>query len=107
MMYCHSRLQRISTKLRWFLAAGATVLAVGAVHAQVVQGVTDTEILLGSHVDLSGPIASVGVPVRDGLLFAAAEVNAAGGIHGRKLRILVEDNGYDPKKAVLVTQKLL
>lgn len=32
---------------------------------------------------------------------------AAGGIHGRKIRLIVEDNGYDPKKAVLATQKLL
>ena len=35
------------------------------------------------------------------------EVNAAGGIHGRKLRLVVEDHGYDPKKAVLAAQKMV
>ena len=35
------------------------------------------------------------------------EVNAAGGINGRKLRLVVEDHGYDPKKAVLAAQKLV
>lgn len=106
-MYCHSRLQRISTKLRWFLAAGAVALTAGSALAQAVQGITDTEIVIGSHVDLSGPIAAIGAPIRDGMLFAVNDINAAGGIHGRKLRMLVEDSGYDPKKAVLATQKLL
>ena len=35
------------------------------------------------------------------------EINAAGGIHGRKLRLVVEDHGYDPKKAVLAAQKMV
>jgi ABC-type branched-subunit amino acid transport system substrate-binding protein len=35
------------------------------------------------------------------------EINAAGGINGRKLKLVVEDHGYDPKKAVLATQKLV
>jgi len=82
------------------------VIAVGPVRAQV-QGVADKEIVIGTHVDLSGPIVSTSVPVRDGMLFAVEDVNAAGGIHGRRLRLVVEDNGYDPKKAVLATQKLL
>jgi ABC-type branched-subunit amino acid transport system substrate-binding protein len=36
-----------------------------------------------------------------------AEINEQGGIHGRKLKLLIEDNGYDPKKTVLATQKLV
>jgi len=91
--------------LRWSLAAGIGLIAIPAL-AQV-QGVTDTGILLGSHQDLSGPLTSLGVPFRDGLILAAEEINAAGGIHGRKVRVLVEDNGYDPKKAILAAQKLL
>lgn len=98
-------LKAISSLVRSSLLALAS-LATLQVHAQV-QGITDTEILLGSHQDLSGPLASLGGPFRDGLIFAAEEINAAGGIHGRKVRVVVEDNGYDPKKAVLATQKLL
>ena len=35
------------------------------------------------------------------------EINEQGGINGRKLKLLVEDSGYDPKKAVLAAQKLV
>ena len=35
------------------------------------------------------------------------EINAAGGINGRKIRLIVEDEGYDPKRAVLASQKLV
>lgn len=72
-----------------------------------VQGVTDTEIVLGTHLDLSGPINFWGLPVKNGMEMAVDDINAAGGIHGRKLRLVIEDMGYDPKKAVLATQKLL
>jgi branched-chain amino acid transport system substrate-binding protein len=70
------------------------------------QGISKTEILLGAIPDLSGPIASVGVNTRDGMMMRIDEANAAGGIHGRKIRMLVEDSGYDPKRAVLAAQKL-
>lgn len=91
---------------RIFASIGAVSAATVAAQAQT-QGVTDTEIVLGSHQDLSGPLASMGGPIRDGMILAAEDINAAGGVNGRKIRILVEDNGYDPKKAVLATQKLL
>jgi len=71
------------------------------------QGVTPTEIVLGTHQDLSGPIKSWGVPVTNGMKLAVEEINAAGGINGRKLKLIVEDVGYDPKRAVLATQKLV
>ncbi len=93
------------------LAIGALSVAAvlgSAIAAQAqVQGVTDAEVTLGTHLDLSGPINFWGLPVKNGMELAVAEINAAGGIHGRKIRLIVEDTGYDPKKAVLATQKLL
>ncbi len=71
------------------------------------QGITPTEIVLGTHQDLSGPIKSWGVPVTNGMKLAIEEINAAGGIYGRKLKLIVEDSGYDPKRAVLASQKLV
>ena len=71
------------------------------------QGITPTEIVLGTHQDLSGPIKSWGVPVTNGMKLAVDEINAAGGINGRKLKLVVEDSGYDPKRAVLASQKLI
>ena len=76
------------------------------VHAQS-QGVSKTEILIGSIQDLSGPIAGFGKQVRLGMLLRVDEINEQGGINGRKLKLLVEDSAYDPKKAVLAAQKLV
>lgn len=88
------------------IAAGFFWLSAGWAAAQT-QGVTRDQIVLGYPNDLSGPVAEVGRAVQNGVRMAEEEINAAGGVHGRKLRILVEDNGYDPKKGVLATQKLI
>ena len=71
------------------------------------QGISDTEIVIGTHQDLSGPIKGWGVPVSNGMKMAVDELNAAGGVHGRKLKLILEDSGYDPKKAVLASQKMV
>ncbi|MGQ0709199.1 MAG: ABC transporter substrate-binding protein [Rhodoferax sp.] len=73
----------------------------------MTHGVGKDEILLGSIQDLSGPIAGFGKQARFGMLLAVDEINEQGGIHGRKLKIVVEDSAYDPKKAVLAAQKLV
>jgi branched-chain amino acid transport system substrate-binding protein len=81
-------------------------LAAGASLAQS-QGVSKNEILVGSIQDLSGPIAAFGKATRQGMLLRAEEANEQGGIHGRKIKLVVEDDGYDPKRAVLAAQKLV
>ena len=88
------------------LAAAAFALAAGAAHAQS-QGVTKDEILIGTIQDLSGPIAAFGKAARNGMQLRVDEINEQGGINGRKIKLLVEDDGYDPKKAVLAAQKLV
>ena len=71
------------------------------------QGVSKTEITIGSIQDLSGPLAGFGKQIRLGLMLRVDEINEQGGINGRKLKLLVEDSAYDPKKAVLAAQKLV
>ncbi|MBX3658491.1 MAG: ABC transporter substrate-binding protein [Ramlibacter sp.] len=71
------------------------------------QGVSKSEITLGSIQDLSGPIAGFGKQVRLGMLLRVDELNEQGGIGGRKVNLIVEDSAYDPKKAVLAAQKLV
>ncbi len=85
---------------------GALALASSAALAQQ-QGVGKDEITLGSIQDLSGPIAGFGKQARLGMLLAVDEINEQGGINGRKLKLIVEDSAYDPKKAVLAAQKLV
>jgi ABC-type branched-subunit amino acid transport system substrate-binding protein len=92
------------------LAVGALALGVLPASAQTKvtnEGISPTEIVIGTHQDLSGPIKFWGVPVSNGMKMAVEEINAAGGINGRKLKLILEDNGYDPKKAVLATQKMI
>lgn len=88
------------------IAAAAMAMAAGAAQAQQ-QGVTKDEILIGTIQDLSGPVAGFGKAVRQGMLLRVEEINEQGGINGRKLKLVAEDNGYDPKKAVLAAQKLV
>ena len=85
--------------------AAALVLAAGPALAQ--QGVSKNEIVIGSIQDLSGPIAGFGKQVRLGMMLRVDEINEQGGIHGRKLKLLIEDSAYDPKKAVLAATKLV
>jgi branched-chain amino acid transport system substrate-binding protein len=87
-------------------AVAAVTLAGGTALAQT-QGVGKAEIVLGSIQDLSGPIAGFGKQTRNGLLLRVDEINEQGGINGRKIKLIVEDSAYDPKKAVLAAQKLV
>src|SRR4051812_28195698 len=98
----------MKTVLRF--TAAVLALAAGSAMAQSKappQGVGKDEIVVGSIQDLSGPIAGFGKQVRNGMLLRVDEINEQGGISGRKLKLLVEDSAYDPKKAVLAAQKLV
>jgi len=89
------------------LAAALLALAGASGHAQTAQGISKNEIVLGSIQDLSGPIAGFGKQVRQGMLLRVDELNEQGGVNGRKIKLLIEDSAYDPKKAVLAAQKLV
>ena len=92
------------------LTLAVVVLGAGAAGAQTKvtnQGVSPTEIVIGTHQDLSGPIKGWGVSVANGMKLAVDEINDHGGVEARKLKLIVEDSGYDPKRAVLATQKLI
>lgn len=91
---------------RLFILASTGAFAVAA-QAQNTQGVSDTEIVIGTHIDLSGP-AAPGMPMlRNGMQLRIDELNAAGGVNGRKIRLIVEDNASQPQQAVRAVQKLI
>ena len=87
--------------------AVATLALLAATPALAQQGVSANEIVIGTAQDLSGPIVNFSKAAVNGMRMRVDEINAAGGINGRKLRLVVEDHGYDPKKAVLAAQKLV
>ena len=93
---------------RTSLALAIVAMSAGLAHAaDGAPGISKDEILIGTIQDLSGPIAAFGKQSRNGMQLRVDEINEQGGINGRKLRLIVEDNGYDPRKAVLAAQKLV
>ncbi|MBK8457464.1 MAG: ABC transporter substrate-binding protein [Phyllobacteriaceae bacterium] len=71
------------------------------------QGVTDTEVVIGSNGDLSGPFAAFNVQAIKAAQIMFDDVNAKGGVHGRKIKFVVEDHGYQVPKAVQNFNKLV
>ncbi|MBM1311009.1 ABC transporter substrate-binding protein [Sulfitobacter mediterraneus] len=94
-------------KLTTKIASAALVAAMAAAPAYAEQGVTDTEVLIGSNNDLSGPFAAFGAPATKAAQLVFDEVNEAGGIHGRKIRFVVEDHAYQMPKAIQGMNKLI
>jgi branched-chain amino acid transport system substrate-binding protein len=98
----------MKTILKSAIAVGLSTLALHSAQAQTAtQGISKNEILIGTILDISGPIAAFGKQSRNGMQLRLDEINEQGGINGRKLKLLIEDDAYDPRKAVLVTQKLV
>ena len=93
-------------KFKSTLLVALLALATTGAFAQQ-QGVSKNEILIGTIQDMSGPLAGYGKQARNGMLLRIAELNEQGSVHGRKLKLVAEDDGYDPKKAVLAAQKLV
>ena len=87
------------------LALG-TSLAASPAWSQT-QGVSDTEIVIGGHHDLSGIFAAFSVPAVKAAEHYFQEVNAKGGVHGRTIRYVVEDHGYNVSKVGPAVNKLV
>jgi branched-chain amino acid transport system substrate-binding protein len=79
----------------------------GGDGAGAVPGVSDTEIVIGTHQDLSGAAAIIGVAVVNGGRMKFDEVNEAGGVHGRRIRYVVEDAQYQVSRAIQAANKLI
>ena len=92
-------------KVTFFIAA--VMLAVGVGGAWCEEGVTDNSVKIGVISDLTGPTAIGGIGMADAITSYFKEVNAAGGIHGRKIEVIVEDCAYAPAKAVSAAKKLI
>ena len=90
---------------RHLLATAISLLLSAAVLAE--PGVSDKEIVLGQSAALSGPAKELGSEMRSGALLYFEQVNAGGGIHGRRIRLQTLDDGYEPERAAANTRKLI
>jgi branched-chain amino acid transport system substrate-binding protein len=87
----HHRLSR-----RRLLAAAAAAAALPRAFAQ-----PDEAIRLGQTVALTGPLAEIGIAMHRGSKVCFDAVNAAGGVHGRRIELVARDDGYDVKRALV------
>lgn len=89
----------------------AAVVLVSAVAANSVAlgqvGVHDDTIVFGQSAAFKGPAAALGLGMREGILAAFREANEAGGVHGRELRLISYNDGYEPEKAIENTIRLI
>src|ERR1700760_3374647 len=95
---------------RLMLGGSVGLLASPAIVGRSVaatRGGSDTEIVIGTMTDLSGVTAVQGVNNANAMRMAFDEANARGGVHGRKIRWIVEDMEYIVPKAVQAMNKLL
>ncbi|HEX2060039.1 MAG TPA: ABC transporter substrate-binding protein [Thermoanaerobaculia bacterium] len=65
------------------------------------------EIVIGEYSSLSGSEATFGQSTHNGILLAVEEINAAGGLHGRKVRLVTEDDQSKPEEAANAVTKLI
>jgi ABC-type branched-subunit amino acid transport system substrate-binding protein len=73
----------------------------------MAQGVTADTILIGQSAALSGPAEELGKEMKSGAEAYFDAVNKSGGIHGRKIKLISVDDGYEPERAAANTKKLI
>ena len=86
---------------------GNTKAPPATTQSTITQGVSDSEIVLGSHTDLSGPVAIWGVGSINGARMRFEEANEAGGVNGRQIKFVVEDTQYQIPRAIQAANKLI
>lgn len=72
-----------------------------------VPGVTNDTIILGQSAAFSGPAAKLGGSMREGAMIYFETINKLGGVHGRKIKLVSLDDGYEPDRAVINTKQLI
>jgi ABC-type branched-subunit amino acid transport system substrate-binding protein len=99
----------MTTTTRKIILAAAVLFssaAITAAHSAEV-GVSNDKVIVGQSVALTGPAAQLGIQMRNGIKAYFDEVNAKGGVNGRKLELVTLDDGYEPAKTVPNTKELI
>lgn len=91
-------------KRMWIAAVAALLTTVASAGDE---GLTPTEIRLGASQVLSGPLGPQTIRFGEGARLLFDAVNAEGGIHGRKISFTTLDDGFDPKRSVENSRKLI
>lgn len=100
-------LQSKMNRRQGIAATLALGLALAACGARAEDGVTAGEIRIGMSNALSGPASGLGTQLKAGAEAYIAKVNAAGGVHGRKIVLVSKDDGYEPARCAANTEALV
>jgi branched-chain amino acid transport system substrate-binding protein len=95
------------TELRIAAAAMFAVCALLVMSAKAEDGLSADKIVFGQAAALEGPASALGLGMQFGIKAAFGEVNAKGGVHGRKLELVSLDDGYDPDRSAAQTKTLI
>jgi len=93
--------------LAFAAASIASFILVPVGVASAENGVTADTIVFGQAAVLTGPAAALGQGMKTGMNAAFDEINKKGGVHGRKLKLISADDGYEPEKSIVATKKLI
>ncbi|MBO9395592.1 ABC transporter substrate-binding protein [Shimia sp. R9_2] len=88
------------------MLAAATIAAL-PIFANAEQGITDTSVTFAQVAALDGPAAALGTGMRLGIMAAFEEANAAGGVHGRMLKLESMDDGYEPDRSATLVKSVV
>ena len=90
-----------------FLASVICAAAIPAATCQAEPGVSDAEIRIGQSAVFTGPSASLGIEMRDGIQAHLRYINQSGGVNGRQIKLTALDDGYEPARAAANTRALI
>ncbi|MFN0316151.1 MAG: ABC transporter substrate-binding protein [Burkholderiales bacterium] len=93
--------------MRRYFVLRLAVLGLSLLSGFTAQAQTGTPIKIGAVVALTGPGAGLGNPERNGMLLAEKLINERGGIKGRPIKILIEDDGSKPDIAKSKAERLI
>ena len=89
------------------MGAAAAAMIAAPWPARAPRAARDAEILIGQSCQLSGPLAPLTREIREGAAWYFDQVNAKGGVHGRKVRVIALDDAYDPKRTAENARRLI
>jgi ABC-type branched-subunit amino acid transport system substrate-binding protein len=85
------------------------ILVIGVLiyFASLKKGTISKEIILGATLPLTGDVSNIGVDAKNAIELAVKEINQAGGIKGKPVKVIFEDDKCDPKLSVDTVNKLI
>ncbi len=86
--------------------SGTTATTAGGATTTVAAGADTTPWYVGGVADVTGPLATIGVDLKDGFDLEIEKLNAEGGVKGHPIKIIWEDSAGDPQKCTQAFTKL-